>query len=109
MSRGPEIPRNIFVAGLARFRTDELRADDARRREDRAIRFKRAARKKNDGERGCSPDCPQQLFAFTVQPYDWPQESHLVRIFNNYLKIDYAFLRRKYFFSIFEISAVFVA
>ena len=68
MRRRFEIPHDRFVAGRAFFRPDKLGAGNARWREDRAVRFKRAAGKQNDGERGCSPDCPQQFFAFTVKP-----------------------------------------
>jgi len=70
MSRGPKIPGNRFVTGLACFRTNKLRAGNAGRCEDGAIRLERAARKQNDGQRGCSPNCPQQFLAFTAQPYD---------------------------------------
>ena len=68
MRRRPEIADLVFVAGSALFRPDKLRSWNTGRRENGPIRLERAARKQNDGERGCSPDRPQQFFAFTVEP-----------------------------------------
>jgi hypothetical protein len=68
MRRRSKILSDGFVTSLARFRADELRPGNAGWCENGAIRLKRAARKENDGERGCSRDCPQQFFALTVEP-----------------------------------------
>lgn len=75
------------MTGFAGIRADKFCARNIWRREDCAIRFKSAARKQNDGERGCSPNPPPQLFAFTVQPYDWPDESHVPRLLSDSAKI----------------------
>ena len=66
MRRGPKITHNLFVAGPAFLSADKLRAGNTGWREDGAVRFERAARKQNDGQRGRSPDRPQQFLAFTV-------------------------------------------
>jgi hypothetical protein len=81
--RCPEITRDRLMTCLACLGSDEFRAGNAGRRENRAIRFKRAARKKDYRERSCSPDCPQQLLAFTAQPYDWPHASHVAQYCQN--------------------------
>jgi hypothetical protein len=65
------------MARFAFFRPDELGAGDAWRRENGAIRFERAAREKDYGQRGYSPDRPQDFIALTAQPFDWPQDSHV--------------------------------
>lgn len=56
------------MTGLATFRADEFRTGNTGGCENRAICFERAAGKQNDGERGRTPERPQQLFAFTVEP-----------------------------------------
>ena len=61
-----KVARDIFVAGLAFLRADEFRARNAWWRKNCSVR--RAARKKNDGQRGYSPDAPKQFLALTVDP-----------------------------------------
>ena len=58
MRRCTKVARDILVAGLATFRTNELRAGDLGRCENRSVCLKRAARKQNHGERRCSPNAP---------------------------------------------------
>ena len=76
MRRSAKVAHFGFVARRACFRSDIFGASNVRRRDDAAIRFKRAARQQDDGERGCSSDRPKQFLAFTVQPSGWPQDSH---------------------------------
>jgi hypothetical protein len=66
MRCGAKIAHDLFVAGPAFLCANELRAWNAGRRKNGLIR--RAARKQNHGERGCSPDAPKQPFALTVDP-----------------------------------------
>jgi len=66
MRCGAKVAHNLFVAGLTFFCTDELRAGNARRRENCPVCG--AARKQNYGQRRCSPDAPKQFFALTVDP-----------------------------------------
>ena len=54
MGRRFEIARNVAVARIASFRADKLRARDAGRRKNRAIRRGRAG-KQNDRECDCPP------------------------------------------------------
>jgi len=68
MRSRPKIARDIFVTGFATLGTNKFRARDARRRENRSVCLKGAARKENHGERGCSPDAPKKFFALTVDP-----------------------------------------
>ncbi len=68
MRRSSKIARDIFVAGLATLRANKLRAGNTRWRENRSVCLKRAARKQNHGERGRSPDAPQNFLALTVGP-----------------------------------------
>jgi hypothetical protein len=63
---GAKVAHDFFVAGLALFRADELRARDAGRRKNRSTR--RAARKKNYSQRDCSSGAPQNFLALTVNP-----------------------------------------
>jgi len=83
MARCACLCSNVFGA------RDTWRCDDA------TIRFKRAARKQDYGERDCPPDCPQQFFAFTVQPSNWPRESHVPDLLPEIEGRDYAFFRKK--------------
>ncbi len=64
--RSFEISRDFVVTRVAALGAYELRARDAGRRKNGLIR--RAARKQNHGERGCSPDAPQNFLALTVDP-----------------------------------------
>jgi hypothetical protein len=66
--RGAKIARDVFVAGLACFRPNKLRARNARRRENGAVRFKRAAGKQNYGQRDTTPGRPPKFFTLTVDP-----------------------------------------
>jgi hypothetical protein len=61
-----EVAHDLFVAGLAFLRSDKLRARDTRRCENCPACG--AARKQNHGQRGCSPDSPQNILAPTVDP-----------------------------------------
>jgi len=81
MRGSSKIASDWFVAGFAGVRPDKFRPDDLRGRKDGTIGLKRAARKQNDGQRGCSPDRPQQFLASTVQRSNWPLESHNARSF----------------------------
>ena len=90
-----KIARFVFVAGRAFFTPNKFRSRNIWWRENSAICFKRGARKQNDGQRGCSSDCPQQFLAFTVQPSGWPQDSHAPALLTEMQKIDYAFIRKK--------------
>src|SRR5205814_6624105 len=54
--RGAEISRDRLMTGRALFRADKFRAGNARRRHDRVRRFKVAARKQNERERGSAAD-----------------------------------------------------
>ncbi len=68
MRRGPEIAGDFAVTGVTCIRADKFRPRDTRRRQNRAIRFERAAGKQNYGEPDCAPGCPQQFLALTMQP-----------------------------------------
>src|SRR5262249_28913858 len=61
-----EIAHDLFVAGGAFLRADELRAREAGRSENRSV--SRAARKEEYGQRYCSSGAPQQAFAVTEHP-----------------------------------------
>ena len=63
---GPEVAHDLFVAGRAFLRADELRAGNAGRRENCSTG--RTAGEQNYGQRYCSPGAPQQAFAPTVDP-----------------------------------------
>ena len=64
--RCAEIAHYIFVARFAFLGTDEFSPRNTWRRENGPVC--RAARKQNHGERGCSPDAPQNFLARTVRP-----------------------------------------
>ena len=51
MGRGAEITGDRFVTRFAAFRANEFRAWNSGRRENRSIRFKRAAGQQNNGQR----------------------------------------------------------
>lgn len=76
VSRGAKIARDLFVTSGALFGSDELRAGNAGRCEQRAIRFEVTARQQNDGERKSTPDCPPEFFALTVDPSSYPRMPH---------------------------------
>ena len=61
-----EIAHDLFVAGGAFLRADELRTWNAWWRKNCSI--SRAARKQNHGQRDCSSGTPQQTFALTEDP-----------------------------------------
>jgi hypothetical protein len=63
----PEVAHDLFVAGRAFLRADELRARDAGRRENCST-GRTTTGKQNYGQRYCSPSAPQQAFAPTVDP-----------------------------------------
>ena len=62
----PKVAHDLFMAGFAFLRADELGARNARRRENGSAGG--AAGKQNDGERDCAPDAPQKFLALTVDP-----------------------------------------
>ena len=64
--RCAKVAHDLFVAGRALLCANELRARDAGRRQNCPVCG--AARKQNDGQRGCSPSAPQQFFALAVDP-----------------------------------------
>lgn len=63
---GAKVAHDLFVAGRALLSSDELRPRDAGRRQNCSVCG--AAGKQNDGQRGCSPDTPQNSLALTVHP-----------------------------------------
>lgn len=64
--RCAEIPCDLFVAGRTLVRADELGAWNTWRGENCPVCS--AAGKQNHGERGYSPDAPQNFLALTVRP-----------------------------------------
>ena len=65
VGRGVEIPRLVFVARLAAFRSNECCAGNARRRHERA---RSATGNKNESERCSGTDRPPEFFAPAVEP-----------------------------------------
>jgi hypothetical protein len=91
--RCSEVAHDFFVASLTFFRANELRARNAGRCQNCPAGG--AARKQNHGQRGCSPDAPQNFFALTVDPSSWPRIPHEWRVLPKTPSRDYAFFRKK--------------
>ena len=66
MSSRPEVAHDLFMAGGAFLRADELRSRDAGRGNNCSAR--RTARKQNYGQRNSSPGAPQKAFLPSVDP-----------------------------------------
>jgi len=64
--RSSEVAHDFLVASLTFLGANELRARYAGRRQNCSAGG--AAGKQNDGQRGCSPDAPQNFLALTVDP-----------------------------------------
>ena len=86
-----KIAHDLFVAGRAFLRANELRAGDTGRGENCSIR--RAAGKQNHGQRDGSTRTPQQAFALTVDPSSKSRSPHEGRVCAETEKSDNAFFR----------------
>lgn len=95
VGRSSEIAGDGFVTGFAGFRTNKLSARNTGRGKNGAICFERAAGKKNDGKRGCSPGYPQQFLALAGEPFKGPQDSHVADLLPKIGDHHNAFFRKK--------------
>jgi hypothetical protein len=78
VSSCPKVAHDLFVACRAFLRPHELRARDAGRGNNCSARS--AAGKQNNGQRNSSANTPQQAFAPTMNPSNYPRRPHGWRV-----------------------------